>query len=223
MLNRWHRVWRTLRVRPRLWVSGLLGGLAYAALSLLWPQEQGARALIAWNVFALLYLTLSAHMAIQGGVEQMRSRALVQDDGSHYVLVLAVVAAVAVLLAIGSQLSTVKELHGLDKTRHVSLAAITLVSSWLITQTLFALHYAHDFYASRARGQPDGLLFPGTTEPEYGDFMYFACIIGTSAQTADVSFTSTAMRRVGLVHCVLAFFFNTTVLALTINIAAGLF
>ena len=105
----------------------------------------------------------------------------------------------------------------------MSLAAITLVSSWLITQTLFALHYAHDFYASRARGQPDGLLFPGTTEPEYGDFMYFACIIGTSAQTADVSITSTPMRRVGLVHCVLAFFFNTTVLALTINIAAGLF
>ena len=94
MLNRWHRLWRALRVRPRLWVSGLLGGAAYAALSLAWPQEQGARALIAWNVFALLYLSLSAHMAIQGGMEKMRSRALVQDDGSRYVLVLAVVAAV---------------------------------------------------------------------------------------------------------------------------------
>jgi uncharacterized membrane protein len=59
--------------------------------------------------------------------------------------------------------------------------------------------------------------------PDYGDFLYFACVIGTSGQTADVSFTSRAMRRIGTVHCVLAFFFNTTVVALTINIASGLF
>jgi uncharacterized membrane protein len=84
------------------------------------------------------------------------------------------------------------------------------------------LHYAHDFYAARARGKPVGLTFPGTELPDYGDFLYFACIIGTSGQTADVSFTTSAMRRTGLLHCVLAFFFNTTLVALTINIASGL-
>lgn len=52
--------------------------------------------------------------------------------------------------------------------------------------------------------------------------MYFALVIGTSAQTADVTLTSRAMRRTGMLHCVLAFFFNTAVLALTINIAASL-
>jgi uncharacterized membrane protein len=114
-------------------------------------------------------------------------------------------------------------MHGLRKTWHVALAGVTLASSWLFTQTLFALHYAHDFYIARARHQPDGLGFPGTPDPGYGDFLYFACVIGTSGQTADVSFTNAAMRRVGLVHCIQAFFFNTTVLALTINIAAGLF
>jgi uncharacterized membrane protein len=67
------------------------------------------------------------------------------------------------------------------------------------------------------------LTFPGTTDPGYGDFFYFAAIIGTSGQTADVSFNGSDMRPVGTVHCILAFFFNTTVLALTINTAAGLF
>ncbi|HPU80772.1 DUF1345 domain-containing protein, partial [Accumulibacter sp.] len=77
-------------------------------------------------------------------------------------------------------------------------------------------------YAAQARGNPGGLDFPGGHAPDYGDFLYFACVIGTSGQTADVSLSSRSMRRTGLVHCVLAFFFNTTILALTINIASGL-
>lgn len=87
---------------------------------------------------------------------------------------------------------------------------------------MFALHYAHDYYLAEDGGMPSGLDFPGGHAPDYGDFLYLACVIGTSGQTADVSFTSRAMRRIGTVHCVLAFVFNTTILALTINIASGL-
>jgi len=68
----------------------------------------------------------------------------------------------------------------------------------------------------------EGLIFPGTSLPDYADFLYFSCVIGTSAQTADVSFSSSVLRRIGTVHCILAFFFNTTILALTINIASDL-
>jgi uncharacterized membrane protein len=83
----------------------------------------------------------------------------------------------------------------------------------------------HDPRAVAQRGrrdQADPLLFPGTPEPGYGDFIYFACVIGTSGQTADVSFNGSALRRVGTLHRVLALFFNATLLALSINIAAGL-
>ncbi|MBP7395112.1 MAG: DUF1345 domain-containing protein, partial [Zoogloea sp.] len=73
-----------------------------------------------------------------------------------------------------------------------------------------------------SRGGNGGLQFPGETDPDYGDFLYFAAVIGTSGQTADVSFASRPMRRIGLLHCVLAYAFNTTLLALTINIASGL-
>jgi len=84
------------------------------------------------------------------------------------------------------------------------------------------MHYAHDYYLSGRHGREPGLAFPQEPSPDYWDFLYFSAVIGTSGQTADVSFTSKPMRRTGLVHCVLAYFYNTTVLALTINIAASL-
>ena len=72
-------------------------------------------------------------------------------------------------------------------------------------------------------GCKPGLQFPEDDSPDYGDFFYFSAIIGTSGQTADVSFVSKELRRIGSVHCIVAYLFNTTVLALLINIGASLF
>ena len=88
---------------------------------------------------------------------------------------------------------------------------------------MFALHYAHDYILPASRGKDGGLEFPGKDEPDYINFLYFSCIIGTSAQSADINISTSAMRRTALVHSVLAFFFNTTLIALTINIASGFF
>jgi uncharacterized membrane protein len=131
-------------------------------------------------------------------------------------------AAIASLGAIVAELSVVKDMHGMLRYLHVALAILTILSSWAFTQVMFALHYAHDFYVATELGENGGLEFPGVATPDYSDFLYFACVIGTSGQTADVSFTRRSMRRTGLAHCVLAFFFNTTLVALTINIASGL-
>ena len=114
-------------------------------------------------------------------------------------------------------------MHGALKIAHIALAGVTVLSSWAFIQIMFALHYAHDYYAAASRGRTPGLQFPDSEPPDYGDFFYFAAVIGTSGQTADVSFTSKPMRRIGSVHCILAYLFNTTVLALLINIGASLF
>jgi uncharacterized membrane protein len=209
--------------RPRLWSSLALGALTYLALPASLVHHSASRALIAWNACAVLYLGLALHMVWQADAEQMQRRAIKQSEGRWLVLSMVVVAAVAVLLAVGSQLGAVKNMPAQPKFVHISLAAFTVISSWLFTQTLMAVHYAHDFYWARANGRPDALSFPGTNDPSYADFFYFSCVIGTSGQTADVSFNGADLRPVGTLHCVLAFFFNTTVLALTINIAAGLF
>jgi uncharacterized membrane protein len=153
----------------------------------------------------------------------MRARALQHDEGNTVVLLLVVAAALMCVGAIVAELAGVKDLKGQLRYAHILLAALTIISSWAFTQTMFALHYAHDYYVSAIHGEHGGLDFPGGHAPDYGDFLYFSCVIGTSGQTADVSFTSRKMRRTGTVHCVLAFFFNTTLVALTINIASGLF
>lgn len=220
------RWWRALRGRPRLCFSVLVGTLAYLLLPPSLAMHAEARVLVGWNVGAWLYLLLVLRLMWADDPEGMRKRALRQDDGRYALLALVVLAAAAVLLAVGSQLAVVKNMTGLPRTLHIALAALTVLSSWLFTQVLFALHYAHDFYLARLRPPPglggDVLIFPGTPNPVYRDFVYFACVIGTSGQTADVSFNGSLLRGVGTAHCVLAFFFNATLLALTINIAAGL-
>lgn len=216
-------VMRVLRSRPRLWsclVAGLLTAFLIPQTSV---QPWVTRAIIGWNVGAVVYLLLTAKMMFWSSHERMRSRAVLQDDGKFLVLVLVVTAALMCVWAIVAELAMVKELTGELRRSHVALAALTLASSWAFTQVTFALHYAHDFYVSVGQDEAGGLDFPGTHAPDYADFLYFAIVIGTSAQTADVSFTSRTMRRTGTLHCVLAFFFNTTLLALAINIASGLF
>ncbi len=213
---------RVLLAHPRLW-SCLLVGLLTAFLI---PQtvvpQWVTRTLIGWNVGAVIYLLLAAKMMFWSSHERMRTRAVTQDDGKFLVLALAVTSAMMCVGAIVVELSMVKSLVGDERHARVVLVVLTLLSSWAFTQVTFALHYAHDFYVSESRPEGGGLAFPGTATPDYADFLYFATVIGTSAQTADVSFTNRHMRRTGLLHCVLAFFFNTTLLALTINIASGL-
>lgn len=217
-----NRFVRQIQVRPRLFMSTALGLTMMALLPSSVAQSLTARMLIAWNIGVWAYVALVAVMVARSSSEKMRHRAKVEDEGQLVILGLVVAAAVASLAAIVAELAQVKELGHLDKLARIGLAVGTIFSSWVFTHLMFALHYAHDYYLTLGQDPAGGLAFPGTEAPDYGDFIYFAFVIGTSGQTADVAFTSSAMRRIGLVHCVLAFLFNTTLLALTINIAASL-
>lgn len=211
-----------LLARPRLVGAAVVGLLALQALPWLMPLQDITRYIVAWNVGVLLYLALVGWMMFSEGRQQIRHWAKLEDEGQALVMTLVILAALASLAAIVMELAVVKDLHGWRRAGHILLAILTIFSSWAFIHVMFALHYARSYYASHARGLPPGLEFPGKEEPDYGDFLYFACIIGTSGQTADVSYTTSALRKVGTLHCVLSFFFNATVLALMINIAAGL-
>ncbi|MGE5471523.1 MAG: DUF1345 domain-containing protein [Bacteroidota bacterium] len=214
---------RLLLARPQLFACILLGGLTAYLLPASLTRHDVTRIIVGWNLGAGVYLLLACRIMFWSSHERMRRRALQHDEGRIVVLVLVVIAAIMAIGAIVAELAVAKDMQGTQRYAHIGLAALTILSSWAFTQVMFALHYAHDYYASEARGNPGGLVFPGGHAPDYGDFLYFSCVIGTSGQTADVSLASRAMRRIGLVHCVLAFFFNTTLVALTINIASGLF
>ncbi len=217
-----HPLVRLVQARPRLLIA-----LLVTVLAGLWMPETLAlhavsRWLVAWNGGALFYILMSAVMMWRSSEHHMRMRARLQDDGQLVILGLVAVAGVSSLVAIAFELTLVREAHGMLRLLHAALAGVTVLTSWAFIQTMFALHYAHDFYAALGRGTQGGLSFPGEETPDYFDFLYFSVVIGTSGQTADVSFTSRPMRRIGTVHCALAYLFNTTVLALLINIGASL-
>ena len=218
-----NRMVRQMQARPRIFIATFAAVAMGYLFPYSWASHATSRFLIAWNTGTCLYVLLAAIMMTRSSEHQIRRRAQLQDDGQLVILFLVVVSSIASLVAIAGELAVVKDMHGFLKIAHIALAGLTVVSSWAFIQTMFALHYAHDYYAAAASGQPAGLLFPGEESPGYGDFFYFAAVIGTSGQTADVSFASKPMRRVGSIHCILAYLFNTTVLALLINIGASLF
>lgn len=213
---------RLLRAHPRLLVAILFGVLLARLAPWFSPMPPLTAFLVGWNGGACLYLLLAAHMMRQSDDDKIHRHAQVQDEGRHVLLLLVVVSALVCLLAIVVELSLARQAVGVQRLGHIALSGLTIVTSWLFTQTMFALHYAHSYFLARHRRQPPGLDFPGQETPNYSDFFYFSVVIGTSAQTADVALSSRAMRRIGTLHCLLSFAFNTTVLALMINIAAGL-
>lgn len=216
------RLIRPILARPRLFASAVIGVLVVTFLPQWIARHEVTRLILGWNAGAILYLALAGGMMATSSPERMRFRARIQDDGRIVVLILVVLAAIASVAAIVSELAVAKDLHGTQRVSHIALAGFTILTSWFFTQVMFAIHYAHDYYVSLSHHGVKSLAFPGDDPPDYGDFFYCACIIGTSAQTADINFVSRGMRRVGLVHSVLAFFFNTILVALTINIASGL-
>lgn len=209
-------IWRS---RPRL-LMGMASGVLVWLLLLLVDLEGISKGIIAFDAGALVYLGLAFTLMRRGGVQQYADT---EDEGSRTILLFTVVAAAVSLTAIVLEMNFSQHLQGAEKTAHVLLTVLTIFLSWLFTHTMFALHYARLYYRNVQAGLPAGLIFPeADAQPDYWDFLYFACIIGTSGQTADVSLSSSEVRRIGLVHCVLAFFYNVAVLSLMINIASGL-
>ena len=217
---------RIFGARPRLYICAILGiatGLIVPATISVVP-----RALIGWNIAVACYLVSSSIMMMRATHESIRERAKLLDDGRFIVLSMATLAAIGSLVGIVLVLGGIKDLAPLSRGLHVALAGSTIVMSWFFIHMMFAQLYAHEYYAEqrgdRARKAEfrGGLMFPGTDKPHYTDFLYFSYIIGVASQTADVATTSATMRGMSLAHSILAFFFNTTVLALTINIAASL-
>ncbi len=213
--------------RPRLVAAAAIGVGLWLALSLI-PNDLrwSTRAVAGWDAFCFSFIAMALAMMADCDSSKIKARAATQDEGQHAILLLAMVAAVASVAAIAAELTLAKNEQGLLKTMRVATAFLTVGASWFFVQLVFALHYAHEFYGldddvpDEHRG---GLNFPGEEKPDYWDFLHFAAIIGVAAQTADVAFTDRGLRRTGTLHGIFAFFFNTVVLALTINLLAGLF
>lgn len=219
---------KLLASRPRLLSGIVVGIITFLALGALTHVHASTRAICAWDVTCLWFLVFTLqHMRTQP-LADLKAHVAAQDEGQGLIVALVVIAVTASLFAIGVELSLAKDAHGFGKDLRVVLALLTTALSWFTTHIIFALHYAHVYYApDLATPEEDdvigGLNFPGGKEPDIWDFVHFAIVIGVASQTADIAFTAQRLRRIGTVHGVISFVFNTAVLALSINLLAGLF
>ncbi|MBB3952307.1 DUF1345 domain-containing protein [Aureimonas jatrophae] len=214
------------RSRPRLLVA--LAVAMLIALVLPGSMRWSTIALLAWDGAVSIYLALVARMTARADAGLIRRHARAQDEGAAAILFLTTLAVAFSFVAIAA------ELHGggasatggsaadtAPSTQSLTLAGVTILLSWTVTQVTMALHYAGRYYGDAAA--EGGLDFPGDDrDPDYADFLYFAFTMGAACQTSDVSVTSRPMRKLVLVHTALAFLFNTTILALAVNVGASL-
>ena len=180
-------------------------------------------AIILWDVFAITHITGSWIVFFTRPVEDIAHQAN-KEDGSRLLVMLSILISsfagmfTVLLLMISSPESSIPE------AGRVILSVTGMMASWTLLHTIFTFHYAHLYYFRDDCKNPaaETLEFPNEKTPDYVDFAYFSFVIGMTFQVSDVEINSRVTRRTALAHGLLAFALNTFVVALTINLIAGL-
>ena len=173
--------------------------------------------MLGFDLAAVIFLAICAPL-LRDGARTIRRHAKENDANRVLLLVMTAAVSLVIMVTVGS------EVMGADRQSAGGIALIvaTLTLSWLFSNVIYALHYAHLFYtAGGSGGDAKGIDFPGTSEPDYTDFLYFSFTLGMTFQTSDTDITSRAIRRIAIVHSFAAFVFNIGVLAFTINVLGG--
>ncbi len=208
------------RIGAAALVGALAGGLAFSRVS-----PFGAVLLIGWNAAAFTYLAGIGYLILTNDAPLVRARAKQQDE-NRAVLMTFILGAVAASL--GAMVLTLHDAKAVGKSGLppwiLALSVSTMVMSWLVVQSLFTVHYAHRYFADRDRDGTDdgGIDFPGQKPTSYRDFLYVAICIGATCQVSDFDITTSRFRELVTVHALVAFTFNTMVLALGVNIIGNL-
>lgn len=211
------------RIRSRL----ILSTIVALIVAILIPQRfsLSTRVICIWDAGMLCFLVLTWALMVKAVPKTMRRNAQSQDEGRLIILSTITGAACASILAIAFILKEAKGQEPSVVITHVILAVITIVGSWFLVHTIFALHYAHEYYQDHTINndvEAGGLDFPEDIQPDYWDFLYYSFVIGMTSQVSDVDITSRSLRRLSLLHSILSFFFNTLIVAMSINIIASL-
>lgn len=211
---------RVVRLHAKLVIAAIVG----LAVIVLTPFDLRlpTRLLIGWDVGVALYLVLIHTMAGHYDLARIRKRAAEQDEGALAILLLTIAATFASLVAIVFDLGGLRQTPNVHAVVPVLHAMFTILLSWFFVHTIFAIHYTHEYYGERRDGILGGLNFPEDKEPDYWDFLYFSLVIGMTSQVSDVAVTSKSIRRLVALHGTLSFFFNLTILALTVNMVSNI-
>jgi uncharacterized membrane protein len=202
----------------RLFGACLVGVAAWGGARML-GAPRASHLLIGWNLGAISYLALTWRLFLKADETKVRSMAAREDEGRSVLLMIVLAAIVASLWAVVDAMIAARTSGGSARPIIASLAGATLVLSWLVLQSVFVLHYAHRHFGEGAG--KDGIGFPGEPASTYMDFVYLAFSVGATFQVSDNSILTSALRRLVTAHAATAYFYNTAILALGINIIAS--
>jgi uncharacterized membrane protein len=203
---------------PRLWISVTAGCAVFFLLPAQWTIL--SRVLVCWNAGVMLFLALLFYWMTRLNAAQICLRYIEEDASGPIILVVVTLAAMLSLVAIVEPLATIKQVTGWVRDAHFALAALTLINSWILVPTMFTTHYADLFYSVKEDARP--LHFPQSPMPVFWDFAYFSFTIAAACQTADVATLDAKIRRTVLLHTLISFLFNASILGFAINVTAGL-
>ncbi len=184
------------------------------------------RSVATYDAAALVLIASFWFISMHRDPTDTACRAAVEDPGRNAVLVLVLasvgfgLAAAVVILGKGPHVDNPHE-----KLVIYAVGLLAVIAGWVLIHTMFVFRYAHLFYfdSDDDGSAQRGLIFPGTEEPNDFDFAYFSFVIGMTFQVSDVQIKDSGVRRVALVHALISFAYNTTIVALVINILSGLF
>ncbi len=215
---------RVLAGHPRTFAALAIGLAVWAVIGAAapgWPAQ--TRAIAGWDTGALAFIALALHLFAVRPPERMAAEAEAQEEGQWTLFWVMLLGTIFSFAALSGEFSGLKDLPRVERGLHVALVAATLMLSWLLTHFVFTFRYAHEWYDLDGHGQTKGGLdFPSDDQPDYIDFLYFSVVIGMTFQVSDVQITARRLRRLALLHGLLSFLFNTVIVALTVNIAAGM-
>lgn len=182
------------------------------------------RYVIAWDIFSFFFLLLSWIVILTRTVEQIRKKATEDDGSAIYVTLMVLFSSLAGLLSV---LLLMLSQEAAKNPLFIPASLTGMIFSWAMVHSIYIFHYAHEYYAGEeettgSKKAIGGLDFPKEKKPDYLDFAYFSFVMGCTFQVSDVQITSRVIRRIAFVHSILAFFINTFVVALTINMIGGL-
>lgn len=182
--------------------------------------------LLTWSSFALSIIILDWILILTCHPKEVRNVASLEDANRTLIFAFVIAASLVSLVSILFLLKADKNLSEAEITGHVLLSMFSVVVSWWLVHTIFTMRYAHMYYSTNPDGDNKkpvgGLEFPNEDEPDYLDFVYFSFVLGTTFQVSDVEIAARPIRRLALVHGLIAFAFNTAILALSINVVSGL-
>jgi uncharacterized membrane protein len=215
-------VFNRLHAKHRLLISGGIALVVYFSM-LRSDISSITQIMIGLDVFAIVLVTMSWINFFTTPQHELRNQAKEQDGSRILVFVIILLAAAASLLGVVLLLVS-EEKQETARWIKIIAAVAGMFFSWMLVHTTFAYRYAHLYYAnheSKANQDVEGLEFPDDNKPDFLDFAYFSFVLGMTFQVSDVEISEKKIRRLALLHGLISFLYNTTLIAMTINILAS--